>query len=1794
LIDALTLHDRLREELMRYYDTPFALRDEALQAERRALLDRDGALWREPWLELLTTWRSAPHSLEEAVEELSLGPDVADFARAGLFPQEIERPYAHQEEALRHWTAGRDVVLTAGTGSGKTEALFLPVVAALVAESRLWQPYSAAATRWWEGSRPFLPQRRGEPEERSGVRALVLYPMNALVEDQLVRLRRALDGPEARAWLDEHRDGNRFYFGRYTGQAPVRGPVGALGPAKELRSYLRDTEQLHQRAVEADRVSGEERRRYFVPSVDGAEMRSRWDMLRHPPDLLITNYSMLNVMLLRGREDHVFDRTRAWLDASADHVFHLVVDELHGYRGTAGTEVAYLLRTLLDRLDLLRRPEQLRVLAASASLEDEESGLPYLEGFFARPAERFVIVPGAAPDPPETTRTDLAEEATLLATWAEQLPQASEVERVLAHLPVKALLQRAVTQREETRGEQEDGARPRCASLVAQRLFPGEGERGGAALRGLLRGIASQSKPAVRVRGHHLFRNVVGIWACADPSCPEAADEHRSQGRTVGKLRRQPAFRCGCGSRVLELLYCQTCGDVFLGGFGSPRDDRAEPLPVEPNVAELPDGGRRGRDAANFVLYWPRTDGPAVDNNPWTRQGRTFEFLPCRLEPRSGELRVGEAHAPTGWMFRTEEPDEDEAEVPGLPITCPACGDDWERYARGQRAKPVSSPDRTRSPIRTMGTGYTKVNQVLGDALLRALEEGSGTRQPLVAFSDSRQDAARFAIGFEQSHHQDLVRRLVVERLLGSDVVDLELVRRGLHEGVKEGVEELARLRERVGEARVHLVIKHLNGAVPEGERKAAAEAVALAASPEVPLLTLVTDIERALLQLGTNPAGPDYSAEHWTTGTRSTGRTHDWRAIFDWLADPVVSRPDGELPEGGVDHLGRLRGRLRSEVLRVLFGGRGRDLESLGLGRVRSRTSSSPPGPLSDRVLAAAIDGAIRVLGESYRIDVHSPHTSTTPPARVRRYWRAVAESHDSDPATAEAQLASGLGLQGDYVLRADALVVAPPESERWRCVRCGRRHAQRSAGVCTYCADHLQDVSHEVDPEDYYVALARSEAAVRRRRTRELTGQTDRSEAQLRQARFQGIFLRDEDPRTAEVDVLSVTTTMEAGVDIGGLDAVLMANMPPQRFNYQQRVGRAGRRSGAGAFALTVCRDRTHDEAYFADPQRITGDPPPQPYLDLRRKEILRRVLRSRLLRAAFTDRVAQDDQFEAGTSTHGQYGSVESWVSSRPRVVAWLEDHGEEAEQRILRALAAYTSFSDLDPLRVSGDLLAEVDAAVEAGSRTAKDLSELLADHGLLPMFGFPSRVRHLHHAAPRGSTWPPSDVVDRQLRIAVSQFAPGAETVKEGALHTAVGVVAYEPGYTPRSVDQPLGEPLRLAYCRRCLYTDREPESVYGQCPECGEVAPDFRVLDVRQPLGFRTNWVPRDYDGTVGHAGFGSVPRIVPGPLLKAVCVANTRARSGSGAVHVVNDNGGRLFHFAPVLGYDGWWSLDLLDDPGRGNVWLPPESAFDRGRFVEVALGEVHHTDSLLLRIDAVPDGWAAHLDPREGLYQARRAAWYSLAATLQIAAARHLDVRPAELETGLRISDGHVEVFLADALENGAGYATHLGREEELVQLLSSARTLVQLWASPEHAQRCDASCYDCLRDYDNTQLHGLLDWRLGRDLLLLLLGEEPDLRSIVAASKDAAQGFASDVAGHLVVLDGQPVLRSDTRALVLLHPLEPDDPRNVPRTCSLAFDLEGEVDLLRGVTYFDLQRRPGWVRGQLGDASSSMLSV
>lgn len=231
--DPIGAFDSIKEHFLRYVKTSFGIRSQPESEERDRLLEREGIFYRQPWIEPLPEYESSNKKIAEITpEELPEMTEAGLRAFKGLVGQGLfsgNYPmHAHQWQMLREAASGNHCVITSGTGSGKTESFLLPLFAQLAKEMAQWeQPDDRNHAEWWNNGitaanaigDDFLLneqyRQRGGEKRPAAMRALILYPMNALVEDQMSRMRRALDSNAVRGWLKQHQKGNRLYFGRY-------------------------------------------------------------------------------------------------------------------------------------------------------------------------------------------------------------------------------------------------------------------------------------------------------------------------------------------------------------------------------------------------------------------------------------------------------------------------------------------------------------------------------------------------------------------------------------------------------------------------------------------------------------------------------------------------------------------------------------------------------------------------------------------------------------------------------------------------------------------------------------------------------------------------------------------------------------------------------------------------------------------------------------------------------------------------------------------------------------------------------------------------------------------------------------------------------------------------------------------------------------------------------------------------------------------------------------------------------------------------------------------------------------------------------------------------------------------------------------------------------------------------------------------------------------------------------------------------------------------------------------------
>jgi hypothetical protein len=1835
--DLIGAYERLSAVYRWYIESAFPMRFETMNQERARLIGSQAILSQPPLIETIPIY---PTRWDLRRAESELGSKYDGFANlaASLFP-DGRQLYEHQWQSLVGFQ-DHDIVVTTGTGSGKTECFLLPILAQFAREMRAWpdSPPPPKQREWWRGAgNEWIGQFQHTGRARTGehaLRGVILYPLNALVEDQMRRLRQTLDNDTTARWLDAERGRNRVLFGRYTGATPVPGQPSNRSAVSRLQRRLsemaREEEKILQKIRETNRPEDEEERRRLLEarwhfhSMNGGEMWSRWDMQETPPDILVTNYSMLNIMLTRSIEAGMFEKTKNWLRASAERRFFLIIDELHAYRGTAGTEVAYVLRLLLHRLGLSAHSEQLRILATSASIteQDPKSRL-FLKEFFGR--DRFQIISGEQEQPTPNARLGLLPYSSAFRKFATAV-QPSPLDPMVPPQPTDPTVEAAMRQlvldlgvRAETQldaptalgralislnaadglrdavrfASPDNTLRPVVATNLEGVLFPGEkvtkaeGQTVSDALRGLLLafGLSQQGQRDERspqpLRGHLFFHNLQNLWVCVNPSCTsdncdqDARARLRESGEAIpfGALHATHRLSCQCGARVLDLIICEVCGEVFFGGFRSRvhSTDQSEILTADqPDLDGMPDRASTSQEHGTYAIFWP-----SLEDEPWTRRPEDNSYLhkrirhqwvkaavhtfPGRLVKTIDPAAIDPPNVVAGWLYQISGPNGGKQR--SLPPKCPNCDADYRR-----RSIPT--------PLRNHRTAFQKACQVLASALAREISLGVDRPQrKLVIFADSRQDAAKLAAGMERDHFRDLVRILMLTarntywRGLVAFLRDLSLRVPQLRDllAVNPALAgEVAQppqpddprwsQRFQTSERDLSQALMAFALGMPPSQEAQRAMLQRLSDYPDkIPLIDIRNTVRDELLKLGTAPGGNDY----WRRYYQLDRRRHEWFTIYDWGSELPAPRP--QLPEPARALIAEIDWGLLSELMYAIFPHRARTLEGLGQGRVSCSLSTSRDD------LREAAETVIRALGvrRLHRLAQHYHEgDSEELPAVTRHYLEncTAVSPHE----LSQVLRTAGAAVASAYSVALDPsklfLLPGPSRSEGsvsgWRCPKCQSFYLNHSNGRCE-CGGVLEE-GHTRTVFDYYIYLSERSGPAFRFNAEELTGQTDAADRPRRQRNFQEIFIDGEEERPQGVDLLSVTTTMEAGVDIGGLEAVMLANMPPRRFNYQQRVGRAGRRGTGVSLAVTFCRGRSHDDFYYLRPEEMTGSPPPAPYVDVESEDIIRRAITKEILYQAFAA-IRGSDHNSSGDSVHGEFGDVGSWTgATREAISMWLlaEQNQGQIHQLIsdLRVGTAWEGSSDkarvfkerqLAYLR--NELIPRIDAVVASAQYPQDALSECLAYAGLLPMFGFPTRVRLLYTRWPaRAYPWPPeTGTVDRDLDVAIGQFAPRSETVKDKAVHTAVGVVELYPagqtvaasaGFVPALPD---GNARPVGLCLSCQAVvedglaaldtpapgGREPVSIL--CPVCEEE--QLRVIDAREPQGFFTDHTPRDFDGAFEYTPRATRPTLGTAPAGEwTTAISNCRLWTDKRNINSINDDGG--------LGGFDFQQASIHNDLKSG-AWAVQSDqqriVTTSGRAYRIALLSRRLTDVLIVDISEWPAGLAA--DPRvaEG-----RAAWYSFAFFLRLSAAALLDVDTTELDAGFRTTRETFEpigqAFLSDKLENGAGYCRWLAVPENFTRVLkhadvARAGSLARQWVlglqdiDRRHSEHCDTSCNRCLRDFYNLPYHGLLDWRLALDMARLAAepGAPIDLISDVDGNRSTWGSLTEGAGGEIAPL-------------------------------------------------------------------------
>lgn len=1973
MIDPIGTFDDLKQDIIRYVKTAFCTRFPTIETERAGRLGMNGMLSQEPWIEPLPNYVSSHKKINDlSVIDLPnmTGNEMELFkglVQCGLFRGDIEL-YQHQQEMLLNSLKGRNCVITAGTGSGKTESFLLPLFAQIAREIPKWDNPSSTHAHindWWkdrkwkaeckqEQKSPRVPQR-GHESRPAAVRGLILYPMNALVEDQLTRLRKSLDSEEARKWLSINTPGNKIYLGRYNGATPVPGHElkkrtggGWKVDQDKVEKLISALKEVELSAEKAEDYASDVRNndldknevRYFFPRLDGAEMRCRWDMQEFPPDILITNFSMLSIMLMREVDSGIFTKTKSWLECldlpeeereeeRKNRVFHLIIDELHLYRGTAGAEVAYLIRLLLLRLGLKEGDPQLRILASSASLEaNDPESITFLQDFFGLKTYMNIVeghqenLPTAdisIDDLPIESLIHISRHAGTSPThWDDALKEAYKLATgKISSNPIDFLnlINTPKTRISILKTFGVNGkSRAISFSDFSERLLEHNSSENQEASRGLLiaRGLfdvynVDTILPAFRL--HYFYKNIDGLWASTHSS--QVYDDGRPVGELYmspklisnGRILKNSVEKLPDGNelwnelthrgyidewgvlsgnidassspdslllgdnfsnhkelifkilsdahshhyRVLELLYCDQCGTVFYGGDRSPIGNGSiEMLLYTHDIESIPERQAaklvERRSYEEYAIFWPQGEQEYAKPNHWRPirgdHNHWANWTPASLNSLTGQVELEHESAledPENWvkgyLYIMEPSPSESGEYNALPGVCPACNADYSN--RKSRS----------SPVRGFRTGFYKMSQMLAKSLFYRLSSSNLDNNKLVVFSDSRQDAAEIANGIERNHYEDLIREIVYDELRqeaiglpeplqnlesGSSLGSFATAYVESHGDAKDEIINLLRMANAKNQPMFQKYIDDARLRIEEIRTIGAKRSIAI--SSLLPESHNMGPIVKNLLKLGVNPSGStiDLQTFEWS------GIEHFWTEIFDFQnLEWNKNVQEMDISNARI----AIRNHITKSIAHLLFSRLYFSFESSGLGWATFSNVDSVinkySGKMDRQVFREACDSTIRILGDIYRFFQIDSRYFTNPitdasmfPKKIKNFLKKVGQENNIEVGILGEQIFRALGEAGhnNAILETEKLVVvvSTANGPAWICERCKRPHLHASAGVCTNCTSSLPNKPNgecknlwDSNYLSWSVSQGRHPIRIH---CEELTAQTDN---QLeRQRKFRGFIVTGQnddrsDIREVEtIDLLSVTTTMEVGVDIGNLQAVMLANMPPMRFNYQQRVGRAGRRKQAYSVALTLCRDRSHDKYYFSNPVKITSEAPPVPFLAMKQPRIIKRLLAKECLRRAFIYAGVSWEDFPDGTDVHGEFGySIDrkkeaGWEQNKTKILWWLSNN-EDSEREILKALINSEDENLINWLK--SELPKEIDDVVSNTEITGEGLAERLAEGAILPMYGMPSRTRLLYHGLKGNKEF----TIDRDLEISITEFAPGSQKVKDKAILTSIGFTAplhFNNRWWSPLQEDPLPFRRWMQRCKVCGFTVSKLEQTNPtKCSNCDIPADErnlFSEFQIATPHAYRTD-LSRGKDASEDEEVWFSIPSSLVestnSQIFKSLAGTNCSISiSEEGRVWRVNDNRGMQFRGSIVSTPPPPTTMNGRRPYKLDHQWIAEKYQEGNGtprNMERLSLSAGKTTEILRIKPVDVQRGLLIDFAGADGTINgAIRAGIISAGHLIQRVIADRLDIDPDEIEMGnlvrrqLAASKWISEIVLSDTLPNGAGFVNWASKNFEIILKNAckpeDATSYAGQILSMSHAARCDSSCYDCLKTYRNMSFHGLLDWRLAINYIRILndmnykVGldgefQTPELSGWLESAFKARDVFVQSFNGYSKIKLGiLPGITAGNKTFVLVHPYW-DFRRPTGILAEAIADAKNGVNA--PMNTFDLIRRPGWYR-------------
>lgn len=1640
-----------------------------------------GSFLADPTFEAVFGWTPSSQNLADLSGNLlsstlvsAMNSPPAELAAEYRFGKE-RTPYVHQ---LRSWEilsepTPNSLVVTSGTGSGKTECFMVPILDRLAREQELLGG------------------------QLVGVRALFLYPLNALINSQRDRLR---------AWT--HAFGSNVRFCLYNGLTPETVPTSSL---------------MH----------------------GGSEVQDRKTLRASPPPILVTNATMLEYMLVRTQDSDILSKSRGKLE-------WIVLDEAHTYVGSQAAELALLIRRVVHAFGV--RPEKVRFVATSATIGGPEGNAEtHLKEFLAQVAgvdTSRVFLVSADRKIPSVTAEMLVQDLSRDSISSIDKDSFSSADRY------RALCSNATARKLRdlfTGGGKSSVARLTdvCTTLFGtQQSFSNAQQREALLWLDLMSGTTdSDGTPFIPLRAHIFHQTLTGLWCCSDPKCPEKSSGLNDYAWPFGEVFFEPRNHCVCGAPAYEFVSCDECGSVYLmckenrGALVQTVPESAVDefeLEIEPELSE----------ESEQPLDDPVDSGHQL-------------LITNRPLAHSGTLHL---HRKTRRIIEGSDPDSIELTVfedNGDGLGCPACGS-----ANGKR-QTLFRKARIGAPF------------LLGGLLPTLLEYAPDGDDPadrpyrgrrLLTFSDSRQGTARLAAKLQQDAERTKIRGLTYHHVLQTSKASTSAAQQDLQSEIQQfeavlstpGMPEVAKppIINFLNQKRAELAASSVPTSVPFQALRAA---IAQEGQEFRSILHTyqgysqnvfgghegASNLAGMLLvrELGRRPKRQNnletmgMIAVHYPKLEQINSAPAEWTArgfcVQDWMDFLKIALDYFVRGGGSLDIPDLWRNWLGLSFPRNWIVAPNLDEVAQGQRRWPSAKRSKSQS------------GLVRLLAYLLKTDLETPMGQDLVDSLLIAAWQ---------------QVKSTLTIVGSgYILRLQDMAFKTV-SKAWICPITRRFMDTTVRGVTPYVPRITRDDIANcelVDIPVYDLPFGGEiDGPKRLRRAREwLKNQTGlvrlREEglwsnindrviesapyfsAAEHSAQQNSELLDKYERRFKEgwINLLSCSTTMEMGIDIGGVQLVAMNNVPPHPANYLQRAGRAGRRRETRSTAVTLCKSNPHDQSVFMNTRWAFDAKLPPPVVSLNSAVIVQRHVNAMILGRFLHDLLLSNPKDLTKLTCSWFFEDREDGPSKR--FVQWCEAYIPETSSDILpglQRLVRHSLFDGQDTSRLVqasgidmslvferwqnewralvaqeiglGPVAAGDPAAKAIGFQKRRLADEYLlrelATQGFLPAYGFPTSIASFDNTTVTSAKRLPSpeakaksgrddnrfmkrDLASRDLTTALREYAPGAELVMDGLVYRSAGITL---NWHVPATQQDARETQAIKFAWRCRSCGASGSTASLRlalhCEACGAETHARDIQQFLEPAGFSVDFYVEPHNDVTTQQ-FVPVER----PWISARGGWSPLSNPDLGRFRVTGD--GRVYHHSAGLHGKGYAlclacgrAEPMLTDGNppktfatgyehrklrsRSDDRICPGSTNQYQIKTGIVLGHQVRTDVLELQLKDINGQWIENRDVA-----------LTISIALRDALAALLGVQSSELgcdvQETLGSDNARVQsIFIFDRF--AAGYSS---TSENLISEMF--RVAVDRLDCPK---RCDSCCPHCVLDFDQRFEAGSLNRMAALDFL------------------------------------------------------------------------------------------------------------